>query len=546
VQRTIGALLCACLLASCSKAADTTAGGSASGLHAWSTAGHLKVGIQRSPTTLNPILAGTTTESMINRLSFSLLTTVSADGKQTLPDLAAEVPTEANGGISKDGLTITYKLRTGVKWHDGAPFSSKDVKFSWSAIMNDANNVPSRTGYQEVSTVDTPDAATVIFHLKRKFAPFINTVFGESDDPMCIIPEHLLGKLKDVNRIPFNNEPIGTGPFKVARWIRNDHIELVANDDYFRGKPKLRTIEIKDIPDENTSVNSLRTHDIDWIFEASPNLYNVLKSVPDIKLLLNDQPQTLSIYINNARPLLSDVRVRRAIAYAIDKQSLVNKTTGGSARVANADQPPFSWAYEPNVMTYPPSVAKAQALLKEAGFTPGPLGIMQKNGVPFSINLSYNVENATRRLVAVQVQAMLKAIGIDAAIKTYPADILFANFGQGGILKTGKYDLNIAGWIAGVDPDDHSLFGCDQFPPAGTNYFHYCSKAMDAAQKEALDTYDQAKRKIAYSKIQKIIGTDVPEFFVWYPRQLQPTNPDFKGFAPNPVNEAWNAYEWEI
>ena len=106
--------------------------------------------------------------------------------------------------------------------------------------------------------------------------------------------------------------------------------------------------------------------------------------------------------------------------------------------------------------------------------------------------------------------------------------------------------LTIAGWIAGVDPDDHSLFGCDQFPPAGTNYFHYCSKAMDAAQKEALDTYDQAKRKIAYSKIQKIIGTDVPEVFVWYPRQLQPTNPDFKGFAPNPVNEAWNAYEWEI
>ena len=521
-------------------------GGSTSGLHPWSSAGHLKVGIQRSPTTLNPILAGNTTESMINRLSFSLLTTVSADGKQTLPDLAAAVPTEANGGISKDGLTITYKLRTGVKWHDGAPFTSKDVKFTWSAIMNDQNNVPSRTGYEEVKTVDTPDDATVVFHLKRKFAPFVNTVFGESDDPMCVLPEHLLGKLKDVNRIPFNNEPIGTGPFKVTRWIRNDHLELVANDDYFKGKPKLRTIEIKDIPNENTSVNSLRTHDIDWIFEASPNLYNVLKSVPDVHILLNSQPQTLSVYINNSRPQLADVRVRQAIAYAIDKQALVNKTTGGSATVAQADQPPFSWAYEPNVRTYPTSVAKAKDMLKAAGYTPGPDGIMQKNGTPLAMNLSYNVENATRRLVAVQIQSMLKAAGIDASIKTYPADLLFANYGQGGILKTGKFDLNVGGWIAGVDPDDHALFGCDQFPPNGTNYFRYCSKAMDAAQKEALDTYDQAKRKIAYSKIQKILATDLPEIFIWYPRQLQPTNPDFKGFTPNPVNEAWNAYEWEI
>ena len=545
MQRTIGALLCACLLVSCSKTADV-GGGSASGLHPWSKAGHLKIGIQRSPTTLNPILAGNTTESMINRLGFSLLTTVSADGKQTLPDLAADVPTEANGGISKDGLTITYKLRTGVKWHDGAPFSSKDVKFTWSAIMNDQNNVPSRTGYEDVETVDTPDEATVIFHLKHKFAPFVDTVFGESDDPMGILPEHLLGKLKDVNRIPFNNDPVGTGPFKVTRWIRNDHIELVANDDYFKGKPKLRTIEIKDIPNENTSVNALRTHDIDWIFEASPNLYNVLKSVPDVHILLNNQPQTLSVYINNSRPYLADVRVRQAIAYAIDKQALVTKTTGGSATVAQADQPPFSWAYEPNVATYPTSAAKAKALLAQAGYTPGPGGIMQKNGVPLAMNLSYNVENATRRLVAIQVQDMLKGIGIDASIKTYPADLLFANYGQGGILKTAKFDLNIGGWIAGIDPDDHALFGCDQFPPKGTNYFRYCSKAMDAAQKEALDTYDRAKRKIAYAKIQKILATDLPEIFIWYPRQLQPTNPDFKGFTPNPVNEAWNAFEWEI
>jgi peptide/nickel transport system substrate-binding protein len=538
----VGALTCALIVSACVKPGDQPGAAEARG--------QLRVAIQRSPNTLNPVLSANTTEGFLNRLTFDTLVSVAGDGKTIVPILASEVPTTQNGGISKDGLTITYHLRGGVKWHDGAPFTSKDVKFSWQAMMNDQNNVNERVGYEDVRSVDTPNDTTVVFHLRRVFAPFVNTVFAESDSPVCVIPEHLLAKYPDLNRVPFNQQPVGTGPFKVVRWVRGDHVELVANDDYFRGKPKLRSVVVREIPDENTSVNALRSHDIDWIFEASPQLYNTLKTIPNVKIVLNEQPQTLQLLVNTTRPGLDDVRVRRAIAYAIDKQSLVERNTGGTAQVAWADQPPFQWSYTADVMQYPPNPEKAKALLVEAGYASGPDGIMRKNGQPLAPVLSYNVENKTRQQVAVQLQSMLKAVGIAVQIRTYPANMLFATYGQGGVLTTGKYDLNVSGWIAGQDPDDHSEFACDQIPrpshPDGVNYTRYCSKEMDAAQAQALGSYDDTARKPAYAKIQQILARDLPIIYLWFPRQLQPIDPAFKGFAPNPVNEAWNAYEWEI
>ena len=550
----VGALACALAVSACTKIGDQTSatavGVQSTGGGTGSVPGQLRVAIQRSPTTLNPILSAFSIEGFLNRLSFDTLLSVDASTKKLVPILATEVPTQANGGISKDGLTITYHLHAGVRWHDGVPFSSKDVKFTWQAMMNSANNVSERIGYDVVRSVDTPNATTVVFHLKYIFAPFVNTVFAESDNPVCIIPEHLLAKYPNLNQVPFNQQPVGTGPFKVAAWVRGDHIELVANDDYFRGKPKLRRIMVREIPDENTSLNALRSHDVDWIFEASPQLYKQLADLPNVKVVLVDEPQTLVMNMNTSRPLLADVRVRRAISYAVDKQALVDKNTGGSAAVAWSDQPPFSWAYEPDVTKYPHDLVKAKALLSEAGWTPGPDGIARKDGQPLSLQLAYNVENATRRLVAVQVQAMLKEAGIDAQIKAYPANLLFATYGQGGIMTRGKYDLTVSGWIAGYDPDDHSLFQCDQIPgpshPDGVNYTRYCDKEMDAAQAAALGTYDEAARKKAYSSIQKLIARDVPANYIWFPRQAQPINPAFKGFAPNPINESWNAYEWEI
>jgi peptide/nickel transport system substrate-binding protein len=334
-----------------------------------------------------------------------------------------------------------------------------------------------------------------------------------------------------------------------VRWVRGDHIDLVANDDYFRGRPHLRRIVVRDIPDENTEIDALRTHDVDWMFEASPQTVEPLRALDaagTVKLVFVDAPTTYRIYMNLTRPALRDVRVRQAIDYAIDKKLLVDRLTGGTAIPGTADQPPFSPYYEPDVTIYRPDPARAKALLRAAGYTFGPDGSALKNGRPLTLQLSFNIENATRRAIAVQVQAMLRAIGIDAPLKSYPANLMFATFGQGGILTNAKYDLNISGWTAGFDPDDYTLYGCDQFPPAGSNYTRYCSPEMQRLQAAALGSYDEETRKKAYSGIQKLLAHDVPDIDLFYFRFLQPISPAFKNFAPNPMNEAWNAFLWEV
>jgi peptide/nickel transport system substrate-binding protein len=546
-RRILASCAAALLLAACTKVTTVTAQSAATGeaRHPWTQAGVLRIGIMLTPNQLNPILTENTTESMLAALTFDLL--VEADEKgNPVPRLATEVPSLENGGISQDGLTITYHLRQDVKWHDGVPFTSADVKYSQEQLMNPKNNIISRTGYELVRSVDTPDPATVVFHLKEKFVPFVNTVFAESDNPFRIIPKHLLAKYSDLNQVSFNSAPVGTGPFKFVSWRRGDRIEYEANDAYFMGKPHLRRIVARIIPDENTLVTALRTHEIDWLFEATPNTYKELKTMTDVKNILVDNNQYYGMIYNLKQPLLADVRVRKAIAYALDKTALVNNNTFGSASVATEDLPSYMWAYEPDVTRYERDPEKAKALLAEAGWKAGADGILTKGGKRLSLVMTYNQGSATSKGVSVQIQAALHAIGVEVEPKAYLGSLLFASYGAGGILQTGKFDLDLSGWIAGVDPDDSSQYLCKFIPPAGNNYTRECSKEMDAAQNEALGTFDQAKRKAAYSKIQKILADDMPQNFFWWPRQIQSINPDFKGFSPNPVTESWNAYLWDI
>jgi peptide/nickel transport system substrate-binding protein len=534
------------MLAGCTKVGTTSETAATSGRHPWTVPGHLRIGIQSSPNTLNPLLAANTTEGMLAGLLFSVLVTTDETGKVEVPDLASKVPTLENGGISKDGLTITYALRHNVKWHDGVPFTSKDVAFTWRAIMSGTNNVLARTGYQLVQSVDTPDPYTVVFHMKQKFSPAVDTIFGESDTPYAVLPEHLLAKYPNINAIPFNSAPVGTGPFKFVDWARGDHITLAPNPDYFLGKPKLAKITIKIIPDENTELNQLRAHELDWQFEASPQEYKDLKTMSDIRLVLQDRNDYERIEINTLHPPLGDVRVRRAIAYAIDRRKLVDDLTYGSASPADQDLPPFLWAHAKDVATYPPDPAKAKALLAQAGWTPGSDGVMQKDGKRLALSMVYNVSNTTRARAVVEVQSMLRAIGIDVEIKSYLGQVLFATRGQGGVLQNGRFDLAWTGWLAGLDPDQSSIFLSTAQPPNGNNESHYVNPAMDAAEHDALTHFDRPTRIAAYKRIEDLIAHDVPTIPVWWPRQIQPVNPDFINFAPNPVTASWNAYRWEI
>jgi peptide/nickel transport system substrate-binding protein len=545
LRATVARILACVLLAGCTKVGTSGETGAAGGRHPWTKPGVLRIGFQVAPNTLNPLLAANTTEDNIDHFLFDNLTSVDQHGN-AVPMLASVVPTLENGGISKDGLTITYHLRKGIKWSDGYPLTSKDVKFSWSAILNPNNNVITQTGYSLVSSVDTPDDTTVVFHMKQKFSPAVNTLFGESDSPYEIVPEHVLGKLHDVNNVPFNSEPVTSGPFRLKEWVRGDHMTLVPNDAYFLGKPKLSQVILKFIPDENTEVSALRTHDIDWQFEASPEVYKELKTLPDLSIVLQDRNQSENIQMNTKHPPLDDVRFRQAIAYALDAPKLVDDLTGGSALAADQDLPPIMWGHASDVTRYNQDLQKSRSLLASAGWTPGPDGTLQKNGQRLNLTIVYNVTNATRRSAVVQVQGMLKAVGIDLTVKAYQGGLLFASMGQGGILQNGKFDLAWTGWVAGVDPDQSSVFMCDAQPPHGNNSMRYCNPELDRAEERALTNFDIPTRKAAYAQIEAILTHDIPQRTVWWPRQIQPINPDFKNFTPNLVTEAWNSYTWDI
>jgi peptide/nickel transport system substrate-binding protein len=533
----------AVLVAGCSKNGSS---GSASGRHSWTQPGVLRVAIVQEPKSLNPLLATTTDDGFVDRFMFEPL--LSADPRgNPVPMLASAVPTVANGGIEKDGLTVTYRLRTGAAWTDGVPVTSRDVKWSWRAILNSNNNVVSRHGYDVVRAIDTPDDHTVVVHLKRRFAPFVNTFFAESDQPYDIAPAHVLSKYPDFNQVPFDEKPtVSDGPFRFVSWSHGDRIELAANPGFFKGRPGLDRVLIQIVPDENTAINLLRTHAIDYIFQPSIGTYPALEEVPDTHVVRVDMNAFEALEFNVAHPGVSDPVVRRAIAHALDKASFVRRLTHDQDKVASEDIPDWMWAFDPNVRSYPYDVATAKKLLQQAGYAFGTDGFARKHGEPLRLLLATENANATHREESLLVQEALRRIGIDVEIKYYPQNALYATAAMGGVIQGGKFDLTLAPWYAGIDPDDSSQFLCAMVPPNGWNSSRYCSGEMESAQSAALTHYDRALRTVDYARIQRLLARDNPYVFLWWQRQQEAVSDDFKGFAPNPVNEAWNAWQWSI
>ncbi len=505
----------------------------------------MTVGIPIDITSLNPIFEQNQVENFVDSLIFSKLVTIDNHGND-VPDLAAVVPTLQNGGISKNGLTITYHLRHGVTWHDGAPFTSRDVKFSWQQVMNQRNDVSGRVGYDDITSIDTPDPYTVVLHMKRVFPPMIDTFFGESDSPYEIVPAHLLSGYADLNQAPFNAQPVGTGPFRFARWERGDRIVLDANPAYFRGTPHIAQLTILIITDWNTMETELGAGQLDLAIEAPAVNYHRLIENPHLVGLPVRSPIYESILFNTSRAPLTDVNLRRAIAYAIDSNSIVRDITFGTGHIGNADLSRFSWAYDYSLAHTPFDPAKADALLDADGWSRDASGIRQKNGVPLSLQLVYGQGNAGVQALVQDVQQMLRRIGVAVQLKSYALATLYATAQDGGILAAGKFDMSVYPWVSGADPDNSSQWLCSMVPPAGNNDSHYCSAQMDAAQELALSTFDRTVRKRAYARIETLLLQDAPAAFLYDPPMLYVHVPQLQNFTPNGISEGWNAQEWQL
>lgn len=512
----------------------------------WTQHHVLRFAIDAEPRTLSPLQSTSSGELQLERLLFDVLLAYDEHGR-LVPDLAERVPSIANGDISADGTRLTYHLRHDVRWHDGARFSSADVRFTYDAIMNPGNTVFSRAGIDQVRRVLTPDPYTVVFLLKRPYAPALDVLFADGVWPYGILPEHILrGRATLDDAALFRAGAIGTGPFVLDRWRSGDRIELRRNGAYFRGRPRLERIVVRFIPDPQTRAVMLRRHEIDWYSDVPPNLFDQVKRLPGVKTLLNPQNRFLALNLNVTRPQLQNREVRRAIALALDKNALVRAYSFGTARPAVGDIPQGMWAYPRSLRLAPHDIRAAQALLRNAGWQPGSDGVYALRGRRLTLQLAYIAQDPVQANVALGIQAQLRAAGIDIELRAYPSALYYATANAHGLMRSRRFDLAFSSWTGGGDPDDSALFSCAYVPPAGANYAGYCSRAMDAAQTEALRTFNRLARKRAYARIEALLLTDVPVIALWWPRGAHAYNSDFSGFAPALLCDVWNAEQWDI
>jgi peptide/nickel transport system substrate-binding protein len=477
-------------------------------------AGHapapIRVNIFSEVHSLLPIFGTSTDEGEIGGLIFDDLIEFDSQ-RRPQPELAAVVPTLANGGISADGRTIVMHLRRGVRWHDGAPFTSADVAFTIHAILDPANNVGDSALYRNVARVDTPGPYTVVFHLKAPQSSVLAAVGATY--PM--LPAHLLAKSSDLAKDPFNAHPVGTGPYRFARWLRGQRIEVTPNATYFRGAPKNGGVTVVELTDSNTLAIAIREHEIDFA-QVESSTYNTLRGVPGVVRTTEPVSDFNAVAFNEKRPVLADVRVRRALTLAIDRARIAKTVSFGTGTPAYADLPLFMYDGHPPAGWQHADPAAAGALLAAAGWLPGPDGIRAKDGAPLQLEMIGFAGSATLANVALQMQAMLRPVGVVLDYKTYDPGLYYSQASAGGPLDSGNFDLGVISFTNGVDPDNSVIYACASRPPLGFNYANYCSPAMDGLLKASQREYDPLKRNRIIAQIETLAAHDAPYLYLYH------------------------------
>jgi peptide/nickel transport system substrate-binding protein len=542
-QTTLATVVAAVLLAACTKTGQVSSGSSAGGpsggpgeRNSFTVPHVLRYATAEDIVGLNPHLNQQTVLSYMASLTMGWLVKYDHDNRP-IPELATEVPTQANGGISADGLTITYHLRKGVKWSDGAPFSADDVVFSTKTVQNPANNEVGRDGWDLITKIDEPDKYTVVYHLKKPYAAYASTFFGSGGANPCDLPVHILGSLPNINSAPYNALPVGIGPFKYRYWKRSDSVEMIPDPLYFRGQPKLQKIIFRIVPDRNTVLTQLQTHEIDLWTPVSPAYYDRVKAIPGLTVVRYPSYYFGHLDFQNTHPGLSDPRVRRALRMGIDRVEIKDKIRHGIGIVQDDPISPAHPTFDKAVPTDPFDISAAAKLLDEAGWKPGPDGIRTKDGHSLNLNFATSTGTPDADQMIELIRANWQKLGISLTVRHYPSQLMFAPYANNGIVYGGKWDLITFNW--GGDPigDISNLYSCDQIPPKGQNDPRYCDPAVSAAMDKFKAEYDEAKRQKYADIIQAGIAKDAPIIVLDILEDIYAYNSDLKGFKPNQLSQ---------
>jgi peptide/nickel transport system substrate-binding protein len=500
------------------------------------------IGLSQEPTVFHPLQTHIEVDDGVYFNLFSSLWFVDEAGKFQ-PDLAAEMPTVENGGLSADGLSWKVKLRDGVKWHDGKPFTAQDVKFTLELIVNPDFQAQRRSGHDLVTDIKVVSPTEIHWRMKSPYATYASLLAWT-----FIVPKHILEK-QDLNNPPFKNSPVGTGPFKWKSRAPGDNITLSANKDFHRDGPFVETLIIKYIPDLTVLYTQFQAGDIDYIGlqGITADKYQQAKKLPGRKVVLAPRSSVESIALNLGLPQFKEKAVRQALYMAMDKTAIIDAIYYGLPTPTESYLPSASWAFSPDLpkQTYDPD--GANKLLDQAGWVRGPDGVRAKNGVRLAFRNSTTAGNQIREQAQQLLQQNWLEIGVKMTIENLPPAVMW---GDNWI--NSKFDSAMVGisFMVGPDPDSteylHSKASV-ALGGSGQNTTQFSSKEVDALLEQGVKEFDIEKRKQIYKKVQSIVRDELPYLFLFQYTYVEGTVDGLTGYKANPNNRinCWNVNSWK-
>jgi peptide/nickel transport system substrate-binding protein len=497
----------------------------------------------QEPDSLNPFLSAMNVTGAVATLFYSGLVSLDDHG-QWIPDLATRVPSVANGDVAMRGgrMRVTYRLRPNVTWHDGKPFTSKDVQATWKLLVDPTFPALSVAGYERIEAIETPDALTAVVVFKQPYAPFLELL-------PYILPAHGITRGTDPAAATWNRSPMGTGPYRFERWVSGDRIVASANPTYFRGKPGIETLEARFVPSEESAFQMWRSGELDLLQSGPPTEYDYLQSQAPGRVHVTPGTSWEHLILNLANPVLKDLKVRTAIAHLIDRQQINAKAYGGVYQPAWSDVPTFSWAYNPKVeKRFHYDVAAAGRALDAAGWPMGKDGLRARGGQPLALRLLTTSDKPSRSRAAQIWRRQWREAGIQLTLETAPGSVVFGSARSKGKLASGDFDLALVASTSRPDPDATFRWRSDQVPPEGQNRSRYQNPEMDELLDAGQRTVDLQARKAIYHRVAETLATDLPVIPILTWSSIDVTSERLQGFRPNPTlrGNLWNVWEWRL
>ena len=466
---------------------------------------------------LNPLFIQDTASSDAAHWVFAKLYDLNREGLVTAEpwSIAAEEPI-----ISEDGLTYTVKLKDYAKWSDGTPITTDDIIFTIETIMNPDTGSPAISTFDKIESINKISDYEIEFKLSQVYAPFIYSLVFEP------VPKHVLGDVpaNELKAHPYGSDPeitVTSGPWVWKEWTQSQQHVFERNPDYWgEVKPKIQTVIYKIYADQNTEVQALLRGDVDLVTAIPVTMNEAVSKEEHIRMILEPGPQyeflgfnfDESNFPNNFNPFESQ-KTRQAIAYALDRQGMIDNVLKGTGVLMNAPMLPGTWA-DPGARAknYEYNPEKAKELLAEDGWVMNEkTGILEKDGNPFSFELQYNTGNSRREQVAQVIQNNLAQVGIEVK----PRGIDFAAWVEQN-LTPGKYQAILLAWsLTTPDPDSETIFSSKYFPPAGQNMGWYVNEELDQLWVDGYSTTDIDERAEIYGRIGEIISEDLPYVFMY-------------------------------